>query len=240
MISWNSTVPTWTPPTWLWPRTRRAFPSWSGCSITRIPACGIGARSACIWWRSRRSRRRGASARCCHAAPRAVDAGARSRRAGCGLTGSTSAINTDNPDLLTNLFPPFDVHGNGIDDFYEIWQLPSGWSSGDNPADDLVPYDCNPSQGGVQTSPRNATLIVIADFAVPDGNDGPKSYIVRNFARVYLEGCTDKNGTFSRSCNFNGGGKFTIHARFVDQFGVTDSTLGLTAGYGDVEVFLRD
>lgn len=151
-----------------------------------------------------------------------------------------SAINTDNPDLLTNLFPPFDVHGNGIDDFYEVWQLPSGWSSGDNPADDLVPYDCDPTQAGVQTSPRNATLIVIADFATPDGNAGPKSYIVRNFARVYLEGCTDKNGTFSRSCDFNGGGKFTIHARFVDQFGVTDSTLGLTAGYGDVEVFLRD
>ncbi len=151
-----------------------------------------------------------------------------------------SAINGDNPDVLTNLYPPFNAHENGIDDFYETWQLPPGWLPGDNPADDLVPYDCDPTRAGVQTSPRNVTLLVIADFATPDGDAGPKSYIVRNFARIYLEGCTDKSGTFQRDCNINGGGKFTIHARFVDQFGVTDSSLGISPAYGDVEVFLRD
>lgn len=151
-----------------------------------------------------------------------------------------NAINGDAPDLLTDLYPPFDVHGNGIDDFYEVWQLPAGWTPGDHPASDLVPYDCDASQPGVQTSPRSVTLLVIRDFATPDGNDGPKSYIVRNFARVYIEGCTDKDGTFARDCNINAGGKFTIHARFVDQFGVTNSTLGLQSDFGDVEVFLRD
>jgi hypothetical protein len=151
-----------------------------------------------------------------------------------------NAINGDSPDVLDDLSPPFNVHGNAIDDFYEVWQLPSGWLPGDDPASDLVPYDCDASQPGVQTSPRNATLLVIEDFATPDGNDGPKSYIVQSFARVYLEGCTDKNGTFSRNCNITGGGKFTIHARFVDQFGVSDSNLGLLSDFGDVEVFLRD
>ena len=68
---------------------------------------------------------------------------------------------------------------------------------------------------------------------------GPKSYIVQNFARIYLEGCSDKNGIPSRDCDFNGGGKFTIHARFVDQFGLSNSDLGLDSTFGDVEVFLK-
>ena len=151
-----------------------------------------------------------------------------------------NAINNDNPDLLTDLYPPFDSHGNAIDDFYEVWQLPSEWMPGDHPATNLVPYDCDQNEAGIQTSLRNVILLVIKDYATPDGAAGPKSYIVQNFARVYLEGCTDKNGTFSRDCSFNGGGKFTIHARFVAQVGVTDSNLGLHSDFGDVEVFLRD
>ncbi len=84
------------------------------------------------------------------------------------------------------------------------------------------------------------TIIVVADFASPDGNAGPKSYIVRNFARMYLEGCSDRDGNPSRDCDFNGGGKFTIHARFVDQFGLSDAELGLEATFGDIEIFLKE
>ena len=131
--------------------------------------------------------------------------------------------------------------GDGRDDFHEIWAHPADYNPlTENPADNLVPYDCDASAAGLQTSRRNATLIVVADFANPDGNAGLKSYIVRNFARVYLEGCTDKNDEPSRDCDFNGGGKFTIHARFVDQFGLTNADLGLDSTFGDIEVFLKE
>lgn len=150
------------------------------------------------------------------------------------------AINGDSPDVLTDLYPPYNSHGDGIDDFYEIWQLPPGWSSGDHPAGDLVPYDCDHTVVGLQTSPRNVSLLVIADFAAPDGNAGPKSYIVRSFARVYIEGCSNSNAEFFRDCGLSGGGKFTIHARFVDQVAASDVSLGLDAGFGDIEVFLRN
>jgi Flp pilus assembly protein TadG len=151
-----------------------------------------------------------------------------------------NAINGDSPDILTDLYPPYNTHGDGIDDFFEVWQLPPAWTSGDHPAGDLVPYDCDPTSIGWQTSPRNVALLVIADFAAPDGSAGPKSYIVRSFARVYIEGCSDSNNLFYRDCAISGGGKFTIHARFVDQVAVSDAALGLDAGYGDIEVFLRD
>ncbi len=147
-----------------------------------------------------------------------------------------TAINDKFVDLWTPLSPN---DGDGRDDFHEIWEHPAGYNPlTDNPAEDLVPYDCE-AGAGLQTSPRNVTIIVVADFATPDRAAGPKSYIVQNFARIYLEGCSDKNGIPSRDCDFNGGGKFTIHARFVDQFGLSNSDLGLDSTFGDVEVFLK-
>lgn len=128
------------------------------------------------------------------------------------------------------------VRGDGHDDFYEIWEY-HGDSS--NPAADLVTYDCEPGTPGVQTSPRNVALIVVHDFAVPDGAEGPKSYEIQGFARMYLEGCTDSGGDFHKDCDWSGGGKFTIHARFVQQIGLTNSSLGHETTYGDIEVFLK-
>lgn len=127
-------------------------------------------------------------------------------------------------------------NGDGHDDFYEIWRY-----HGDpaDPAANLAPYDCDPGIAGIQTSPRNAALIVIADWATPDGNSGPKSYIVQGFARVYIAGCSDSNDFFHKDCDWGGGGKFTIHARFVEQTGLTNSGLGYETEYGDIEVFLR-
>ena len=149
-----------------------------------------------------------------------------------------AAINDKYEDLWAPLGPN---DADGRDDFHEIWEHPADYDAAtDNPADDLLPYDCEPNTPGLQTSPRNATIIVVADYATPDGNAGPKSYIVRNFARIYLEGCTDKDGVPYRDCDINGGGKFTIHARFVDQFGLSDAELGLNSTFGDVEVFLKE
>jgi hypothetical protein len=57
---------------------------------------------------------------------------------------------------------------------------------------------------------------------------------------MYIEGCTDKDGVPYRDCDLDAGGKFTIHARFVDQFGLSDAELGLDSSFGDVEVFLKE
>ena len=128
------------------------------------------------------------------------------------------------------------LRGDGHDDFFEVWEYHGDSSA---PAANLVPYDCDAGTPGVQTSPRNVVLIVVHDFANPDGAAGPKSYIVQGFARVYLEGCTDKDGDFHKDCDWSGGGKFTVHARFVQQLGLTQSSLGNQTTYGDIEVFLR-
>lgn len=128
------------------------------------------------------------------------------------------------------------TRGDGQDDFYEIWEYHGDPS---DPAANLTPYDCDSATPGVQTSPRNVALIVVHDFAAPDGDTGPKSYEIQGFARVYIEGCTDSGGTFHKDCDWNGGGKFTIHARFVEQVGLTNSSLGLNTIYGDIEVFLK-
>jgi Flp pilus assembly protein TadG len=147
-----------------------------------------------------------------------------------------SALN----DRFTDLYGPVGL-SNGRDDFYEIWEHPDDYNPAtDNPAEGLLAYDCDPGLSGLQTSPRNVNLIIVEDFASPDGNAGPKSYIVQNFARIYLEGCSDSDDVFSRDCDFNGGGKFTIHARFVDQFGLSGADLGLNSSFGNVEVFLAE
>jgi hypothetical protein len=125
-------------------------------------------------------------------------------------------------------------HADDLDDFYEIWIYDDGYA---NPAEGLIPYDCDAGQSGVQSSMRNVNLIVVRDWTSPDGVDN-NSYIVRGFARVYLEGCTDMNDVFHKDCNV-GGGKFTLHARFVKQLGITKTEIGLAPSYsGDIEVFL--
>ena len=122
---------------------------------------------------------------------------------------------------------------DGPDDFYEVWAYdPTG-----HPAANLTPYKCGPVVWGEQTSPRNVNLIAVRDWQTPDGLVN-NSYIVRGFVRVYLEGCSDRNDIFRKDCNV-GGGKFTIHARFVQQLGITKTDLGLSASYGDLEVFLK-
>lgn len=126
------------------------------------------------------------------------------------------------------------LRDDDLDDFYEIWAYDDAYA---NPAEGLIPYDCDPVESGVQTSMRNVNIIVVHEWSSPDGV-GNNTYIVRGFARVYLEGCSDKNDVFHKDCNV-GGGKFTLHARFVKQLGITKTEIGLAPSYsGDIEVFL--
>jgi hypothetical protein len=80
------------------------------------------------------------------------------------------------------------------------------------------------------------TVVIVADFSAPDGNAGPKSYVVRGFAGMYLEGCTGNDGVFRKDCKVPGG-PFTIHARFVGRVDVTSGSLG-AVGAGDIGIFL--
>ncbi len=130
-------------------------------------------------------------------------------------------------------FPSSPARRDGIDDFYETFHY-DPYAPG--PAYGLEPYDCNPWIADVQTSPRNVTLVVISDYAVPDGNAGPQSYVVRGFAGMYLEGCTGNDGAFRKNCNVPGG-PFTVHARFVNRVNLNNSNLTLGT-VGDVGIFL--
>ena len=125
--------------------------------------------------------------------------------------------------------------GDNMDDFFEVWAYDS---SAAHPAEGLQPYDCS-TASGLQTSPRNATVIIVHDYANPEYN--ANQYVVRGFARIYIEGCTRSTGAYEKDCLWSGGGsqRFTIHARFVEQVGLTSSNLGLDTTYGDVEVFLK-
>lgn len=133
-------------------------------------------------------------------------------------------------NAATNIALHAQHKNDGIDDFYEVWEYDA---TQPHPAMNLSSRACGGASG---TSPRNVTAIVIADAQHPDGAAGPHSYIVRGFVRAYLEGCT-KGGTFYPRCDFNGGGGFTVHVRFVEQIGATGGTLGV-AGYGDGDTFL--
>ncbi|MCH7908144.1 MAG: hypothetical protein IIB38_00830, partial [Candidatus Hydrogenedentes bacterium] len=143
-----------------------------------------------------------------------------------------------NAVLSIVLPPPVDL-GDEFDDFYEVW----AWNPNNknypataHPASGLVPYDCDPGTPKLQTSPRNVSLLVIGDFAVEDG--GVNQYIIKDFARMYLEGCSDKDGDFHKDCEV-GGGKFTIHARFIEQVVNTQADLGLEASFGEIAIFLK-
>ena len=148
-----------------------------------------------------------------------------------------------------NVSTPFEktpIAGDDVDDFFEIWMPGSGWSS-DDPAANLVPYDCDPDEDGSQTSPRNITLIIIGDIAVDDGvgcsgggGNSPHCYEVLGFARMYIEGCSTDSGGFSAKCDQSGGGgSFTIHGRFVESVGNSAFELGLSR-LGDVQTFLKE
>ena len=152
------------------------------------------------------------------------------------LSTATSALNTR---IATETPPGVPLGGtisttNDRDDFYEIWAYHGNLTL--HPAEGLQPYDCEPLTVGSQTSPRNVQMVVVRDWANPDGNIN-NSYIVRGFARAFLEGC-ERNGTFFPTCN-QGGGPFTIYVRFVEQFPDSSVNLGIQASFGDIGVFLR-
>ena len=148
-----------------------------------------------------------------------------------------ATFNASNAAL--NAVAATDLHSpsrtDGMDDFYEVWARDP---SAAHPAGGLLAYDCS-SADGLQTSPRNVVLIIVHDALAPDGDEGPKSYEVQGFARMYVEGCT-RSGTFYKDCDWGGGGKFFIHARFVQQVNPTNSDLNINTTFGDVEVFLKD
>jgi len=126
--------------------------------------------------------------------------------------------------------------GDGVDDFYEVWS----YGSGSGPASDLTPLHC-PGYGGETNSPRNVVLIVVHDTFETQNN----TYVIRDFVRLYIEGCTRTTNSgvseFRRDCGWNslGNGKLTIHGRFVHQVGSPAANVGLTElMLGDQEVFL--
>ena len=141
--------------------------------------------------------------------------------------------------ILSIGLPPPVVLGDEFDDFYEVWAWDPAnfdYPNTPHPASGLVPYDCDLATPKLQTSPRNVSLIVIGSFDVEDG--GVNQYIIKDFARMYLEGCSDKDGEFHKDCDV-GGGKFTIHARFIEQVVNTQADLGLEASFGEIAIFLK-
>jgi len=147
------------------------------------------------------------------------------------LTTATNALNAHiNPSPA--LAGPVTV-SNARDDFYEIWQYNN---DPDSPAEGLQAIDCDPNTAGQQSSPRNVQMIVVNNWASPDGTAN-NTYVVRGFARAYLEGC-EQNGTFYPNCNMGTGQPFNIYVRFVEQLATNNVNLGLNAQFGDIGVFL--
>ncbi len=176
-----------------------------------------------------------------------IRTGIEARIAGEGLCDANAAVTLTNfnagnsalNSVAIDLYPP--GLNNSRDDFYEIWRYHG--NPAQHPAESLAPYDCDPSTSGIQTSPRNVIMIVIRNFTQHDGSL-TNSYEVRGFARMFLEGCT-RNAIFYPDCDMptggggGGGQRFTIHARYVEQAGLTNSGLGYETTYGDIEVFLK-
>lgn len=133
--------------------------------------------------------------------------------------------------------------GDGIDDFYEVWEYPGASA----PASGLSERNC-PGYDGDSNSPRNIVIIVVPDTLNTSDSNGHK-YTILQFARMYLEGCTRTtvNGRrtteeFRRDCSWNslGSGRLTLHARYVEQVGSSGGQLGLTSSVtGDREIFLK-
>lgn len=130
--------------------------------------------------------------------------------------------------------------GDGIDDFYEVWS----YSNAGAPASDLSPRTC-PGYGGETNSPRNIVLIVVDDV-FDTSTTAAKKYVILDFVRMYLEGCTRTTNTgakeFRRDCGWSslGSGVLTIHGRYVHQVKSPANKLGLTPlMLGDTDVFLK-
>jgi hypothetical protein len=145
-----------------------------------------------------------------------------------------------NASLLTDLAAPtMGSSGGLVDDLFEIWGPAYDYDATD-PAKNLDPYPC------ADSSPRHVTLIVIGDIAIDDGtdcnggNNSPHCYIVRGFARMYVEGCSTTPDDFSAKCDQQGGGgSFTIHGRFVSA--ASNSSLNLTLNpFGEAITFLKE
>ncbi len=150
--------------------------------------------------------------------------------------GTTANFNSGNAALVAPTKTNVGLHStsrtDSMDDFYEIWGYNSTAS---HPATGLVPYHCNPE---AQMSPRIVTLITISNYGVEDC--GGKCYIIRGFARAYLEGCTVDN-VFRKGCNWPGGagGGYTINVRLVEEHLLSAMDLNLQSSYGGIGVFLK-
>src|SRR5690606_7103764 len=127
--------------------------------------------------------------------------------------------------------------GDGIDDFFEIWTPGADWDAG-TPAENLEAFDCDPNKSGVQSSPRNITLIVIEELGAQDGEGCAAG---GNAKCTRVEGCIT-GSTFSATCSGSGGGgSLTIVGRFVEQVTISNAELGIVEDFGsDIEVFLKD
>lgn len=116
---------------------------------------------------------------------------------------------------------------DGIDDFFEVWNLARPLNVGD-PARGLVPRLCLSDDG---SSPRAVDIVIIHNISDEDGatcNSGPNNcYKIRGVSRMYIEGCSDGTaGGFYKSCNI-GGGPFIIHGRFVEPVEFTNFRTGI-------------
>lgn len=130
--------------------------------------------------------------------------------------------------------------GDGIDDFYEVWSYPGPGA----PASGLTPLNC-PGYAGEANSPRNIVLIVVNDV-FDTSTTAAKKYVIMDFVRMYLEGCTRTSNSgqkeFRRDCGWSslGSGVLTIHGRYVHQVKSPANKLGLTPlMLGDTDVFLK-
>jgi hypothetical protein len=148
------------------------------------------------------------------------------------------------PSITDLSAPTKGPSGGGVDDFFEVFRPGLNYDLLD-PGRNLTTFDCDALTVGIDTSPRNVVVLVIDDVGTSDGvgctggAGGSKCYEIRGFMRIYIEGCTTKNG-FSAACNNGGsGGGFTVHARIVESVGLSEGVLGLTR-YGDYQSFLRE
>lgn len=138
-----------------------------------------------------------------------------------------------------------------FDDFFEIWRLDPAYDPA-NPAEGVALRDCDPNTAGVQTSPRNLSVLVVDDVddgddpgADCDGSNGT-CLLLRGFTTLYLEGCSTDNvdpalATIEKDfgqCTSNLG-RLIIYGRLVAQIGESNLTLGYTFN-GDWQTFLKE
>jgi hypothetical protein len=148
------------------------------------------------------------------------------------------------PTLDDLLLPTSGNSGGGVDDFFEVFRPSLGYDVS-QPAANLSALDCDSNTAAAETSVRNVVVIVIDDIGVSDGTGctggGATSncYLVRGFARIYIEGCSTNAG-FDATCSQGGaGGSFTVHARMVNAFADSGGELTLNR-IGGFQTYLRE